>query len=316
MIGAGLQSFRRKEEVILYEDFNGLTNVGTQSSGPTFARRATGVGTGDNMPVGWQSSVSGNSDQITLFGSTTETSLANNRGWVMSRGNTASAGTGPCGPMLLSASGPDLHTSSTGEWHTTNADGVTHSQNGIAGQHYMFYESSNPAGVSSAAHAIRTKAFDVEKYQTVTLSFWFHAHGANFGGTTNSSTRGLGIACTTSATSASSAVEAGTGLGFTSDTAGGGYINYQSHTASPNTQTMAGPLISLQRLTALGPVQTDGDDSDLAVANHWIRATVDLSAAAGNTDDVYIYFAYFSHVAGSGFTQDLAIDNVLVTGLT
>ena len=79
---------------------------------------------------------------------------------------------------------------------------------------------------------------------------------------------------------------------------------------------MAGPLISLQRLTALGPVQVDGDDSDLDIANHWIRATVDLSAAAGNTDDVYIYFAYFSHVAGTGFTQDLAIDNVLVTGLT
>ena len=135
------------------------------------------------------------------------------------------------------------------------------------------------------------------------MTFWAH----NFCAAVNQGTKdgyGMGLAATTNATSASSAVEAGSGLGFTGFTAGGATMVYTDTTGSSRSEV---------RLGGAGRIQTSGHSDSLADANKWVKVTVDLSAAAGQSS-VYIYFTMFPHAAGNGFQQDVCIDSIAIIG--
>ena len=72
---------------------------------------------------------------------------------------------------------------------------------------------------------------------------------------------------------------------------------------------------SLVRIGSEGQVQTDGHTSSDGVNNRWIKATADLSAAAGESS-VYIHFAGISNPALNGFKQDIGIDSIAIIGTT
>jgi len=249
----------------------------------------------DVYPTGWAKADSGN---FTLFGSTTDfdlgesANLQTTRGWMFSFSNTASTNTGPIGGH---AGGPDT-------LDTVITSGVSNEGNS---HRYMFNETSsfmNPGPSDDPrASIIRTGALDFSAYASIEMTFWFHCYGATFG-----SGGGFGIAATTNATSASSAVEAGSGLGFTSFTAGGATMNFTD---------LSGTAKSLVRIGSEGQVQTDGHTSSDGVNNRWIKATVDLSAAAGQST-VYLHFAGISNPANQSFTQDFGVDSIAIIGTT
>ena len=206
--------------------------------------------------------------------------------------NTGSSGTGPIGGH---AGGPDT-------LDTVITSGVSDETNN---HRYLYNESSFPMapGASDDARAsiIRTGELDFSAYTSLEMTFWFHCYGESFG-----SGGGLGIAVTTSATSASSAVEAGSGLGFTSFTAGGATMNFTDLSSSSK---------SLVRIGSEGQVQTDGHASSDGVNNRWIKATADLSAAAGESS-VYIHFAGICNPTSNSFKQDIGIDSIAIIGTT
>ena len=242
------------------------------------------------VPTGWAKADSGN---FTLFGSTTDYDLSgnqNSRGWVFGHGNTGSSGTGAIGGH---AGGPD-------SLSTVITSGVSDE---TSSHRYLFSETSTPMNPGSLQDAratiIRTGELDFSDYTSVEITFWFHCYGAAFG-----SGGGFGIAATTSTTSASSAAEAGSGLGFTSFTGGGATMNFTD---------LSGTEKSLKRIGSEGQVQTDGHTSSDGVNNRWIKATVDLSAAAGQST-VYIHFAGISNPATNSFKQDFGVDSIAIIG--
>jgi len=252
------------------------------------------TGTGDGLeefPTGWLkgSSVGGDPAMTVYTGQTTTTNQAVQTyftGWTSGKGNTPSSLTGPGGGM-----DNDLD-ATTGTW-----------DNGSA--HRYIYVETTGVGASATQrkyHLIRTAALDLSSYaagDTITLKFWFHMFGAGL----NAGFQ-LGVAATTSTNNASDANEAGTGLGFTGDTTGGGTINYW--TAHDGSTTATGVRIANQQ-------QTSGHTASQADANLWRLAEVDLSAAAGQSDPVYIYFlGATAATASNRFRQDVAIDNVQV----
>jgi len=261
-------------------DFNDDTGSNTSSAAST------------TFPTGWAKADSGN---FTLFGSTTDYNLLGNqntRGWMFSFSKTGSGSTGPIGGHL---GGPDaLDSVITSGVSDTSSD-----------HRYLFSEASTPMNPGSSldprATIIRTDELDFSSYSSIEMTFWFHCFGASFG-----SGGGFGIAATTSATSASSAVEAGSGLGFTSYTAGGATMNFTDLSSTSK---------SLVRIGSEGQVQTEGDTASEGVNNRWIKATVDLSAAAGESS-VYIHFAGISNPALNGFKQDFGVDSIAIIGTT
>ena len=266
-------------ETLLSEDFDSIS----ASTGNSVSRGGL-----SSPPSNWQISSSG-SPSITMYGSTNENSLGTNRGWVFAHTRTLSSATGPGGGVT---GGVDTE---SGEWQASS------------NQVYMVYESTVPASSTSSTvrHAVRTPELDFSGFSSIELTFWFHAYGSAFGGAANNSGKGVGVACTTNANSCSSAVEAGSGLGFTSDTAGGADIVYTNPaTSSVNT---------VKRLGGTGQVQSTGHTSSLANSNLYVKATVDLSAAAGQSS-VYVWWGMFTSAVGNNFRQDLAIDNVLIIG--
>lgn len=244
------------------------------------------------FPTGWAKADSGN---FTLFGSTVDHELLGNqnaRGWMFGFSNTGSSTTGPIGG----------HTGGPDTLDSVITSGVSDE---TSSHRYLFSETSTPMNPSAAqdprATIIRTKELDFSAYTSVEMTFWFHCYGAAFG-----SGGGFGIAATTSATSASSAVEAGSGLGFTSFTAGGATMNFTDLSSASK---------SLVRIGSEGQVQTDGHLSSDGVNNRWIKATADLSAAAGESS-VYIHFAAISNPHSSAFLQDFGVDSIAIIGTT
>ena len=131
------------------------------------------------------------------------------------------------------------------------------------------------------------------------MTFWFNAFGAEFG-----DEGGLGIALTNSATDASSAAEIATGLGFTSDTAGGASINYTA---------LDGSSVSTKRLGHAGQIQTTGHGATLHTTNKWIKATVDLDAVCG-AGTVVIHFCMFTTIGTNAYRQDMCVDSISIIG--
>ena len=283
MLGLGTDMSRAigssgERVLIASYDFNSDTGTNASNQAST------------TYPTGWAKADSGN---FTLFGSTTDHDLEGNqssRGWMFGFSNTQSSDTGPIGGHL---GGPD-------SLSTVITSGVSDE---TSNHRYMINETSSPMNPSSTsdptASIIRTGALDFSAYASIEMTFWFHCYGASFG-----SGGGFGIAATTSATSASSAVEAGSGLGFTSFTAGGATMNFTD---------LSGTQKSLVRIGSEGQVQTDGHTSSDGVNNRWIKATVDLTAAAGEST-VYIHFAGISNPAANSFKQDFGVDSIAIIG--
>ena len=256
------------ETLIASYDFN-------DDTGSLQASSATG-------PSGW--AVAGNGN-FTMYGSTVNDQMSSTRGWVFDTGGSVSSLTGP---INSHAGGPDsVGTTITSGAYSTASDGSVR---------HMLYETTSAVSETEVRrHIVRTNELDFSGYTTITMTFWFHAYGEAFGGN-----HGAGVAVTTSATSASSADEAGTGLGFTSDTAGGATIEYTDS---------GGTAQSVVRIGDSGQTQTS-ETAD------WIKATVDLSNAAGESS-VYIHFGMFTNPTGAGtneFRQDLGIDSIAIIG--
>ena len=239
------------------------------------------------LPTNW--AVSGTGNQFVVYGSTS-TDVTGTRGWNTGFDTTGSSSTGPIGGHI---GGPD--TLSTVVTDGTAIDG------GDDTNSYLVYESSTPGFNSTVQRraVIRTNELDFSGYSSIELTFWFHAYGATFG-----NDLGAGVAVTTNATSASSAAQAGSGLGFTSHTAGGATLGYTA---------LDGSSVSTVRLGHAGQTHASGDELVQADANDWIKVTADLSAAAGQSS-VYIHFGMFVNNHAQGFTQDLGIDSIAIIG--
>jgi len=244
-------------------------------------------------PSGW---AKGLSAAHTVFGTTTTKNASSGLiGWVFTTATTASAQTGPGGGHV---GGPDtLDTVVTdGTWEV-NTD-----------HRYMHYEATGANGFDGSdpitnIYTMRTDELDFSSYSSVEMTFWAH----NFCFTANQGTKdgyGMGLAVTTNTTSASSAVEAGSGLGFTSFTAGGATMVYTDTTGASRSEV---------RLGGAGRAQTTGHTDSLADSNKWVKVTADLSAAAGESS-VYLYFTMFPHAATSAFQQDIGIDSIAIIG--
>lgn len=315
----GIHKFKPREKVLLYEDFNSLTGV--------TAAGVRGTTAGSDIPNGWLST---STTDITMYGSTACSSMTSSKGWIFTTGTTGTQGSGAGGAMAMTSDG-DHNISSEGQW-VTAADGESPLPAALTspGQNFMYYESSS-GGASSTAikrHPMRMAAIPaatVVNLNRITMSFWFHAFGAALGRTAGN---GMGVACTTSATSPSSAGEAASGFGFTSDTAGGCTMEYIDDN---------GNLVSTVRLASGDGTPKSGQThssggvlDDIHPTNYWKQARIDLSAAAGQNNDIYVWFGMFTSIAsnlnisngfsyftnaGNSFNQDVCIDNILITGL-
>ena len=277
-----------------------------------FFGRSANNSRGSNLPTDWQCTVGGTS--VTVYGSTNETSITSTKGWVFGDGTTGSTGTGPGGGVESQWSafveqantpitGPskysnvNIHNNESGKWDATLP-------------HYLFYESSSggASNTSTFRHPIRTNSLDVSNLAANTplyIEFWVHAYGSAFGGASNDSGKGLGIAVTTATDSCSSADEAGTGLGFTSDTAGGADILVLK---------TDGTSLTTKRIGGTGQIQSSGHTDSLDVSNHWAKCIVDITAASSQSDPIYIYFCHFTSHEGLAsnnfFRQDICIQNI------
>ena len=273
---------------LLSETFDGLTGTDGRSHEYTVS------GIPWSGPTDWAKT---NADNVwTIYGSTnTYSGLTGNnrylRGWVFGFGTTPSQRTGCGGGM---DGGVDA---TAGDWTNTSS------------QRYMYLEASSPASANNTSrrHMVRTAAFDFSGVSSITMTFWFHMYGDSSGNNGSGTNRmgSLGVAATTDASSASSAVEAGTGLGFTSDSAGGCTI---SHWANSDGSTISvGTRIS-------GRQQTTGHTTSEHPSNTWRKATIDLSNAAGEST-VYIYFLGITDNSSSvNWAGDICIDNIKIVG--
>ena len=243
------------------------------------------------VPTGWAAS---KSNGWTVYGSTTtDSTTSTNRAWVFEHGQTASGNTGVGGGMTGGVDATD------GAWHNGGSSGNSQYR-------YLLFESSaigssNTYYSAVRRHMMRTTAFNFSSFSTITMTFWFHIRGSTF-----NPDGALGIAATTANDSASSADEAGSGLGFTSDSAGGCTISYDSNGAG--TLNASGVRIT-------GPQQTDGETAGDTqnVASKWRKASIDLSNAAGESS-VYLYFYSQTKAAGNSFRADVCIDNIKIVG--
>lgn len=240
------------------------------------------------MPSGWARSYNSG---WTIYGSTTAiSSTRTDRFWLTGHGTTPSSYTGCGGGM---DNGVDA---TSGEW-----------SNGSS-QRYLYYEASTPASSTSAnvRAMVRTGALDFSGFTTITMTFWFHMYGkpnSNTGGGTDRMGK-FGIAATTSTTDASDSNEAGSGLGFTSDDNGGCTMTYW--TAHDGSSTASGTRID-------GTQQGTGHTTALATNNHWRKATINLSGAAGESS-VYLFFLVITDAASSSWGSDVCIENIKIVG--
>ena len=230
-------------------------------------------GSSATLPSGWAKADSGN---MTVYGSTTDSDMGGNqdtRGWVIGTGSTTSAATGPNGG------------------HEDGVDATDGAQNTFSSHRYMYLEASNPAGASTSRkqHLIRTGELDFSSFSTITMTFWFHHYSA-FASADHSGD--FGVTATTDNNDASSGA-----IGFTSDTAGGATIVYW--TADDGSSTASAVRINSSQQTSN--------------AAKWRKATVDLSAMAGESS-VYIYFFSATKATTYYWCNDTAIDSIKVVG--
>ena len=263
----------------------------------------TGTGSAEQIvPSGWQH---GSSSAHTIYASVTSNT---SNFWRTTYYRTGSNYTGPGGAHV---GGPDTLTNvvTDGTWESTS------NQIDARYWHYEATGSGNASNATSEISSLRTNELDFSDYASVEMTFWFHAYsdvpttGDHFTSNLsdgNASPGGFAIACTTSSSSASSASQSGTGLGLTSQTAGGATAVYTNQ---------AGVKVSTQRLANNGSTHASGHSASLADNNKWIKATVDLSAAAGQSSN-YIYFIYFTHHNGTQnfYGQDFSFDSVSIIG--
>tara|TARA_R100000697_G_scaffold17809_2_gene24899 strand:- start:835 stop:1812 length:978 start_codon:yes stop_codon:yes gene_type:complete len=319
MLGLGSTNKRRGTTIATLSGFKDEVFIGKKYLRQySFHDRTANSSRSSNLPTDWQCTISGTS--VTVYGSTNETAISSARGWVFEDGTTGSSGTGPGG-------GVDWNWGMFANIANGNGVRVTPNevdQTGIAASgtnivsgawqatkpHYLFYESSSGGASTSATfrHPIRTDKIDVASLAVNTplyIEFWIHAYGSAFGGSSNDSGKGLGIAVTTATASCSSADEAGTGLGFTSDTAGGADILV--------TKT-DGTSLTTKRIGGTGQIQTSGHTDSLSVDNHWVKCIADITAASGSPNGIYVYFCNFTSHEGLAsnnfFTQDICIQNI------
>ena len=243
----------------------------------------SGDGNIDALPSGWQKADSGD---MTVYEGQTDSDLGPSQptvGWVFGDDHTTSSSTGPGGGM-----DNDLD-ATTGTWN-------------LATEHRYMYVETSGVGASHSIHRyhlIRTSPIDLSAHapgSKIVLKFWFHKFGSA------QDENHLGIAATTATNDASNASEAGAGLGFTSDTEGGAYIEYWTAHDGSTTE-------SAHRIT--GQQQTSGHTSAQADANLWRLAEADISAAAGQST-VYIYFLVVTHNIGAQYRQDVGVENMQV----
>lgn len=244
---------------------------------------------------GWITSWSLNNGNGTLYGSQLTSNINNlTSGWALNNNRTSSAGTGAGGGML-------------GGIDATNGDHKPASDTSTHGKNYLYYEASSAGSGTGVVRAmVGLPELDLSNYSQVEMDFWVHAYGVAFGGGV-----GMGIAATTSATSASSADQAGAGLGFTSDTAGGAQITY--------TKLGAGSPTTTQRIGSDGQLQTSGGDNlDASVesTSWWVPAKAILHNASG-VSGVRIFLGMFTQgiVGNNDWKQDVCIDNINITGI-
>lgn len=244
------------------------------------------------VPTGWAAS---KNSGWTVYGSTTtHSTTSTNRAWCFEHGQTGSGTTGVGGGMVGGVDATD------GAWDNSG-------RNGDSQFRYLLFESSTIGNSNTFYSAVRrflmrTAAFDFSTFTSITMTFWFHIRGGTF-----NADGALAIAATTSNSSASSDDQAGTGLGLTSDSAGGCTISYDSD--GDGTLNASGVRIT-------GPQQTDGEtatDTQNA-ASKWRKASIDLSNAAGESS-VYLYFYSQTKAAANSFRADVCIDNIKITGL-
>lgn len=244
---------------------------------------------------GWINSGSMNNGNGTLHGSQSTSSIGQtNSGWIINDGRTGSAGTGAGGGML-------------GGLDATDGDHKPATDNTLHGKNYLYYEaSSSGSDTVTVRSMVGLPELDLSGYSLVEMDFWVHAYGVAFG-----ASLGMGIAATTSATSASSANQAGAGLGFTSDTAGGAQITY--------TKLGAGSPTTTQRVGSDGQIQTSGgnslDGSDESTT-WWVPAKAILHNASG-VSGVRIWLGMFTQgiVGNNDWKQDICVDNINITGI-
>tara|TARA_B100000287_G_scaffold286264_1_gene269861 strand:+ start:1236 stop:2084 length:849 start_codon:yes stop_codon:yes gene_type:complete len=219
-----------------------------------------------DVPTGWQTNTTD-----TVYGSTTAT-----RAWSSDAGGTTpSSTTGP----------------TSGHDETQGIDG-----DGREGRFsdFIYTEVSSQFNKRFLLRTPELDFTDALSNDTLKLYFWFHMYGSNTGN--------LGVAATTSATSAASGVQAATGTGFSSDTAGGMTMVYWDDNSDDGSSTASGVRIT-------GQQQTAGHGST-SVDAHWRLASVDLNDLAGESS-VYLWF--FSKSTNS-FRGDVCIDDVSVVG--
>tara|TARA_R100001443_G_scaffold65025_1_gene74378 strand:- start:2241 stop:3128 length:888 start_codon:yes stop_codon:yes gene_type:complete len=263
----------------------------------------TGTGSASTtLPSGWQN---GGGGAHTLYSSVTSNASSF---WRTTYYRTGSNYTGPGGAHV---GGPDT-------LNNVVTDGTWDSTSNATTSRYWHYEatgSGNDNDATSQVSSLRTNELDFSDYASVEMTFWFHAYsdvpttGDHFTSNVldgNAFPGGFAVACTTSSSSASSASQSGTGLGLTSQIGGGATAVYTNQ---------AGSVVSTQRLANNGATQASGHSASLADNNKWIKATVDLSAAAGQSSN-YIYFIYFTHHNGTQnfYGQDFSFDSVSIIG--
>ena len=250
---------------------------------------------GTILPSGWARSINStatNGVVMTAYGSTQTHTYSSTSTSVHWRGNdtrTTSSSTGPGGAMDGDINATD------GDWTYYDGTSADHPR-------YMYFEASSGMASSTVNYitGVRTSQFDLTGYTGCELSFWFHMYNGG-----NNGFGSLGVALTTSANDMSSASQAGTGLGFTSATAGGGTI--VSWTNADGSSTQSGVRLGGSSQ------QSDGHTSYINDNNRWRKATVDLSAADG-VSNVYLYLMFITYPMASQFRQDCCIDNIHITG--
>ena len=230
-----------------------------------------------------------------------------NGSFVLRTGVTGSVSTGASGGMVQRLSDDPTNLLYPNDGGTTSG-----------GAHrYMFYEASGLASSTqlSCTHinsnvraGVGLPAIDFTGYSGLKLEFWAHVFGAGFHGNTSCDEVGFAVAVTNSATSTSSANEIATGLGLSSDTAGGAEMTYTD---------LSGNVVTTKRLGGDGQIQTSGHGS-VADGAKWIKVTADISGASG-ASDARIYFTNITHggqgTATSRYQQDVCVDNIRITGL-
>jgi hypothetical protein len=247
----------------------------------------------------------GPAKQSSTWGGTKHDPDHRTRGWVIMYGGTTSGNSG----AEANKTGPTGGHNSTNNGHVSTGRHLGIEASSIGGLGY-----SDSTTRNRSLHLIRTGAIDLTartSTETIELSGYYHAKGTAMGA--------LGIACTTSAVTASSSNEAFTGSGFTGFTnntgdglgGGGCTIRYAGSGSTAINVTGKTRIVGQQHATQ---------------SENWKPFIADLTGAGGQT--VYIYFLYESlnyysrfwntttQVSNNYWRADFCIDSLSIDAIT